>query len=361
MTAAIPGVRLHKSWPIFLLAITVFAGLQLAHAQTYDLVYTFMNSANGSGPNGELVQDSDGNFYGTTRSGGASSSSSGTIFKLDTSGVETVLYSFTNGTDGSVPSSGLFRDPDGNLYGTAQFGGAAKCTCGTIFKLDPDNVLTTLHSFRQGSDGAFPRSTRLVSVNGVLYGTTSGGGTSSAGVIFSVTKAGKEKVVYTFTGRADGDIPNDLVRDTAGNLYGTTFSSSPGRGTIFKLDTSSHFSTLYTFTGGTDGADPMGRLIIDATASSTARRQKAGIPTVTAELFSAWIQRATRKSWKLFTPAPAGTARRTASWMSAASSTARLLSAATRTATGTVDAEPFSALAKPGSSRCFTPSQATPK
>jgi uncharacterized repeat protein (TIGR03803 family) len=260
--AAISDARWQRPWTLVLLAIALFAGPQQAHSQTFDLVYTFTNSANGSGPNGELVQDPDGNFYGTTRSG-TGSSMFGTIFKLDTFGVETVLYSFHNGKDGSVPSGGLFRDSDGNLYGVARFGGGAACKCGTIFRLTPDNVITTLHSFSGGSDGAFPQNTRLVSVNGVLYGTTSAGGESGAGVIFSVTKAGKEEVVYTFAGQADGGIPNDLVRDSAGNLYGTTFDSFPGRGTIFKVDTSLHFSTLYTFTGGTDGGSPQGRLIID--------------------------------------------------------------------------------------------------
>ncbi len=146
--------------------ILVALVLQPAQAQTYTVLHSFAGGpADGAYPNGELIEDAAGNWYGTTDAGGGA----GTVFKLDPAGVLTVLYSFTDGTDGASPQEGLFRDPTGNLYGTTWGGGASGR--GTVFKLDTSNILTTLYSFRGGSDGAHP-DFRLVSINGELYGTT---------------------------------------------------------------------------------------------------------------------------------------------------------------------------------------------
>ena len=246
---------------------------QLAVAQ-YSVFYTFTGTPDGSQPNGELIQDPAGNFYGTTRGGGANQF--GSIFKIDPSGSETVLYSFQNTTDGISPEAGLFRDPDGNLYGMTNIGGVSECACGTIFKLDTSNTLTVLHTFNLGKTGSFPRPNRLISVNGVLYGTTASGGASGLGVIFKITKGGMYSVVYSFTGGADGFAPTYLNRDSAGNIYGTSQSQDNGRGVVFKLDTSEHFSVLYTFTGGTDGAIPLGRVIIDANGNIHGATQNGG-------------------------------------------------------------------------------------
>ena len=242
--------------------------VQPAHAQTFSVLHNFQGKpSDGENPNGELVHDASGNVYGTTLLGGTFDG--GTVFKMDPAGTETVLYSFTGKTDGAAPYAGLFRDPLGNLYGTTGGGGDPTCGCGTVFRLDTNNVMTVLHTFTLGSDGGNPQ-TRLVSVQGVLYGTTRlGGGTGCSiglgcGVIFKVTKAGNETVLYRFTGGADGSNPQGLVRDSAGNLYGAAiYSGTSSVGTLFKLDTAGTFSVLYTFTGGTDGGFPSGRLIRD--------------------------------------------------------------------------------------------------
>jgi uncharacterized repeat protein (TIGR03803 family) len=230
------------------------------------VLYNFAGGADGSNPNGHLVEDNAGNFYGTTFFGG--SSNVGTIFKVDSTGAETVLYTFTGGTDGSEPWAGLFRDPGGDLFGTTDGGGASGL--GTIFKLDTSGTLTTLHNFKGGLDGSRPES-RLISVKGQLYGTTRLGGSSAGdlglgcGIIFRVSHSGNERVLYRFSGMDDGCDPQGLVADSAGNLYGiANFSNLPNNvGTVFKLNTSGVFSVLYTFSGNADGGHPIGRPLID--------------------------------------------------------------------------------------------------
>jgi uncharacterized repeat protein (TIGR03803 family) len=237
------------------------------HAQTYTVLHVFTGGpTDGALPNGELVQDAAGNLYGTTSAGGAEHE--GVVFKLDTSGAITILSSVDGG-----PAAGLFRDPEGNLYGTTAQGGAGGN--GTVFKLDTNNVLTTLYSFKNGSDGSAPNS-KLVSINGELYGTTRNGGdpNCTCGVIFKVTKDGKEEVLYVFRGETSETSQGQsqgLVRDAAGNLYGgfteegitNTDQCPDGCGIIFKLDTAGVFTVLYSFAGGTDGLNPVGRLIRD--------------------------------------------------------------------------------------------------
>jgi uncharacterized repeat protein (TIGR03803 family) len=245
---------------------------QPASAQ-FSVGYSFGDSSSDASTpaaNAHVVQDSAGNFYGLAELGGAHSK--GAIYKIDPSGTETVLYSFTGGADGGKPQGGLFLDTDGTLYGVTDSGGDTSCAistagCGTIFKFDTAGTLTTLHTFTNGADGAFPVG-NLISVNGTLYGVAEDGppkdNCSSCGLIFKITKSGRFTEVYFFTGRNDGFGPNALVRDAAGNLYGAaSFAGSSTLGTIFKLDTSENFTVLYTFTGGAAGSTPTGRLIID--------------------------------------------------------------------------------------------------
>jgi uncharacterized repeat protein (TIGR03803 family) len=197
------------------------------------VLYTFTGGTDGGGPQADLIRDKEGNLYGTTAYGGDPSCSPygcGTVFKVDTSGHETVLYSFTatNG-DGANPKAGLIRDAAGNLYGTTTDGGTAGCTgngftgCGTVFKLDINNKESILYSFTgTGGDGGNPHAGLILDAAGNLYGTTSYGGFPGAGTVFMLDPSGKETVLYSFTGRLDGGGPYGLVRDAAGNLYGTT-------------------------------------------------------------------------------------------------------------------------------------------
>jgi|HubBroStandDraft_6_1064221.scaffolds.fasta_scaffold73094_2 uncharacterized repeat protein (TIGR03803 family) len=264
------------------IAAMTLAIAQPTHAQTYTIVHAFAGgTSDGAGPNGELIQDAAGNFYGTTQQGGAYNY--GSVFRLDPSGVVTILNSFTNGADGGFPYAGLFLDPTGNLYGTTGQGG--DYGLGTFFKLDSSNILTTLYSFKGGTDGSLPWY-RLVSINGVFYGTTllgggSGCGGSGCGTIFKITKGGLKTILYRFTGGTDGGRPQGLVRDSAGNLYSVTSENitAAGAGTVFKLDASGVFSVLYTFTGGPDGGGPMGRLVLDANGNFHGATATGGDPT----------------------------------------------------------------------------------
>jgi uncharacterized repeat protein (TIGR03803 family) len=242
-----------------------FIAARSAQAQ-YSVVYSFAGAPNDGGfANGELTQDAAGNFYGTTEAGGTHNW--GTIFKIDSSGNETVLYNFSGGSDGGWPMGGLLRDTEGNLYGTTSVAGTNGG--GTVFEFDTSNTLRTIFQFGLATTGNGPRS-RLVTNKGDLYGvTTEGGifrGQTRYGIIYKVTKGGTETVLYSFTGGNDGARPQNLIRDSAGNLYGVATAASDtsvNAGTVWKLDTAGVFSVLYAFTGGADGGNPTGRLIQD--------------------------------------------------------------------------------------------------
>jgi uncharacterized repeat protein (TIGR03803 family) len=225
------------------------------------------NQTDEGGPVGRLVRDSNGNLYGVTN---GSPLYCGTAYKLDKSGNETVLHVFSCGADGGLPSAGLLHDSSGNLYGTTSFGGAFNF--GTVFKIDSSGNETVLHSFTGQADGGLPSTGLVRDSAGNLYGTA-GGGASGQGVIFKLDSTGKETVLHTFK-RAEGSSPNTtLLRDAAGNLYGTTgnggdpdcnFTGSAGCGTVFKLSHTGTFSVLYTFEGHADGGVPSADLVLDA-------------------------------------------------------------------------------------------------
>jgi uncharacterized repeat protein (TIGR03803 family) len=234
------------------------------------VLYTFTGGSDGANPYAGLVRDAAGNLYGTTLNGGASGL--GTVFKLNKAGKETVLHSFTGGGgDGSYPYAGLVRDAKGNLYGTAYEGGSSGCYlgygCGVVFKVDATGKETVLYAFTgTGGDGGFPDAGLVRDTQGNLYGTTAGQGASGYGTVFKLDKKGKETVLYSFTGTGgDGAYPySDLVRDAMGNLYGTTSQGGgSGAGTVFKLDKTGNETVLYSFTGGDDGYDPWAGLVRD--------------------------------------------------------------------------------------------------
>jgi uncharacterized repeat protein (TIGR03803 family) len=232
------------------------------------VLYSFTGGADGSGPSAGVIRDSAGNLYGTTGYGGTGA---GVVYKLDTAGNETVLYSFTGGADGSQPFAGVIRDADGNLYGTTQGGGSAGQ--GVVYKVDPSGNETVLYSFTGGADGGFVYAGVIRSPAGNLYGTTLFGGTAGCGVVFKVDPSGNETVLHTFTCGADGGVPESgLIADSAGNLYGTASSGGNliagacigyGCGVVYKLDTSMNETVLYNFLGGTDGEDPTAGVIRD--------------------------------------------------------------------------------------------------
>ena len=206
----------------------------------------------------KLIFDSNGNLYGTTSQGGASGS--GVVFKFSPAGTETVLYSFTGGADGNQPGAGLVFDSSGNLYGTTPYGG--RFGQGVVFKLSPAGTETVLYSFTGGADGGNPFAPLTLDSKGNLYGTASAGGASYSGVVFKVAPGGTETVLYSFTGAADGGAPYaGVVFDGSGNLYGTAYyGGNSNAGTVFELSPPAAGgawteTVLHSFTF-TDGARP---------------------------------------------------------------------------------------------------------
>ncbi len=246
-------------------------------------LYNFCSQSgcgDGGFPVGALVQAASGDFYGTAAVGGAYGG--GTVFRMTASGALATLYSFcsqANCADGSYPLGGLVQAADGNFYGTTQSGGtSSNCSggCGTIFEITSAGVLTVLHSF-DSNDGAYPNWLVQAS-DGNFYGTNSSGGLNNAcsggcGTAFSITPAGTLTTLYNFCSQpncADGYGPNaGLVQATDGNFYGTTWWGGAngnsicavGCGTVFRLTSAGTLTTLYNFCSQancTDGARPEG-------------------------------------------------------------------------------------------------------
>jgi uncharacterized repeat protein (TIGR03803 family) len=233
------------------------------------VLYRFSGGVDGSDPQGTLTRDSSsGKLYGTTYWGGQSGK--GVVFALDPStGLQTVLHNFS-GYDGAHPNSPLFRDSAGNLYDTTAWGGNNNnCMihfgCGVVFKLDTTGKEHVLHSFSGGADGGSPGFDDVIlDTAGNLYGATSAGGNGD-GVVFMLNPTNHETVLHTFN-VSDGNAPYaGLVRDNQGNLYGTTLSGgSSGAGVVFRIDAQLNETLLYNFTGGRDGGEPVGDLVRDS-------------------------------------------------------------------------------------------------
>ena len=239
---------------------------------TITSLYSFCSQANctdGSFPRGALVLGSDGNYYGTTLSGGAAND--GTIFRITPAGTFTQLYSFcaqTKCPDGFWPVGGLMLASDGNFYGTTQGGGAN--LYGTVFRLTPSGTLTTLYNFcslTRCLDGSQPEAALLQAADGNLYGTTWGGGIG-VGTVFRITLSGALTTLYKFTGHYGAGPEAPLIQASDGNFYGTTeaggFLNSnctpSGCGTVFKLTPGGSFTTLHSF-NGIDGGLALAGLI----------------------------------------------------------------------------------------------------
>lgn len=255
---------------------------KLSPTGTFTLLHTFGSTTNdGTAPEAPLILDSKGNLYGTTTSGGTHDK--GTVFELTPSGTETILYNFcstggTKCTDGSSPMAGLLRDKRGNLYGTTSTGGVYGLTLtkGVVFKLSPNGTEKVLHSFGNGSDGSTPMAGLIMDSAGNFYGTTLWGGNyntcaEGCGTVFKVTPAGAETVLYEFcagvtSNCSDATQPQaPLLRDKAGNLYGTTTVGGKNFfGTVFRISPTGTEKILHAFAGNpSDGSNPAGGMVMD--------------------------------------------------------------------------------------------------
>jgi uncharacterized repeat protein (TIGR03803 family) len=253
--------------------ILIVLASALTQAQTYSLPWQFRSGSDGSSPYATPILDSEGNLYGTTCNDGEFAS--GTVFKVSPSGKETVLHAFTSVQgDGDGPYAPVLRDSAGNLYGTTQLGGVygGNCGgygCGIIFKIDPKGKETVLHRFN-GSDGMVPEQGLIADSEGNMYGTTFQGGANGSGTVFKLSSNGTITTLYSFGtfGGGDGFYPygGTLIRDSAGNLYGTTEyggSIQTFGGTLFKVDPNGVETVLHDFGGTRDGAQPRGTLVLD--------------------------------------------------------------------------------------------------
>jgi uncharacterized repeat protein (TIGR03803 family) len=259
-------------------------------AQTLTTLYSFCsqpNCADGVTPVAPPVQGSDGNFYGTTQNGGsppsACNNGCGTVFKITPSGNLTTLYDFCsqpNCADGAEPSAALIQATDGSFYGTTESGGAN--SQGTVFKITPSGVLSTIYSFCSRpncTDGALPRAALVQAEDGELYGTTNSGGgnggsicgNAGCGTIFKITLTGTFSTLYSFCSQpncVDGIGPQAaLIQATDGNFYGTTYeggSSGINYGTVFRITPSGTLTSLYSFCSQRfcpDGLNPAAPLV----------------------------------------------------------------------------------------------------
>jgi uncharacterized repeat protein (TIGR03803 family) len=271
-------------------------------------IYSFCSQAgctDGQYPKAGLVQAADGDFYGTTYEGGTGGS--GTVFKITPSGVLTTLYTFCpteeNCTDGQGPN-GLIQATNGEFYGTTESGGASCCVGGTVFRITPSGTLTTVYTFCSVSsglyscaDGETPTAGLVQATNGepVFYGTTSGGGASTGcegcGTVFEISGDNKLTTLYSFCSQAnctDGSEPMaGVIQATDGALYGTTYGGGAnGFGTIFKVTPGVAMTTLYNFNQYPDGANPAGALVQATNGTFYGTTERGGISVDEGSVFS---------------------------------------------------------------------------
>ena len=256
-----PGGAWRPAWvlPALIAGLGLILAGQVA-AQSFTTLYNFTNGSDGAHPYAALIL-SGNTLYGTASEGG--SSGAGTVFAANTDGSGfTILHSFTNGSDGAYPRGGLILSGN-TLYGTAQQGGNAGS--GTVFAVNTDGSgFTTLHSFTNGSDGAYPYAGLILSGN-TLYGTANGGDSPGPGTVFAVNTDGAGfTTLHSFTNRGDGAYPRGGLVLSGNTLYGTAAGGGGlGWGTVFAVITNgTGFTTLHGFTNGSDGAYPYAGLIL---------------------------------------------------------------------------------------------------
>jgi uncharacterized repeat protein (TIGR03803 family) len=224
-----------------------------------------------------LVLGESDTLFGTTSSCGTSGM--GTIFKVDSAGNFTVLHSFTGkASDGAYPANGhLTMDRSGNLYGVTAGGGAYGG--GVLYRLSTNGKHSLIRSFGGASDGCNPFGSVVQDAAGNFYGTTAYCGSRNHGMIWKVSKQGKETILHRFAGdRSDGCTPYaGVAQDTKGNLYGVTTScGANGYGALYKLNAHNKLTLLHSF-DFSDGADPVGEVLRTTTGTLFGTTYEGGI------------------------------------------------------------------------------------
>ncbi len=279
---------------------TVYELVPTSNGWSHTVLYRFVGGKDGASPYPRVIFDTHGNLYGTTNYGGPSNA--GTVYELmpaaDGEWTETVLYSFSGGSDGGWPLARLILDAAGNVYGTASMGGNRACNsgCGVAFELAHAKSGTwtqrVIHSFN-GNDGQFPGGEMTFDAKGRLYGMTSFGGVATIGVVYMLSRAEggwNETVLHNFVGIPDGGFPNGgIVFDHDGNLFGTTEAGGEhGKGTVFEMSKDgsgqwTQYRLLHSFTGRKDGRYPQYTPLLDdsgnlyGSATGSVNRQAGAI------------------------------------------------------------------------------------
>ena len=271
--------------------VSAVISIQPAQAAIFTTLYSFCSQpgcTDGDGPEGGLVQATDGNFYGTTYEGGVNSYGLGTVYRITPGGTLTTLYSFcsvSSGgycTDGDEPFGSLTQATDGDLYGTSHGGIHGD---GTVFKITLSGTLTTLHAFTDKEDS--PVGGLVQATDGNFYGTgngiansneacEAGGQSGRCGSILRISPTGSVGMLYKFCSEinsagycADGFGPNPgLIQGIDGNFYGTTqWGGANNQGTVFTITPHGALTTLYSFCSQgtypncTDGENPQAGLV----------------------------------------------------------------------------------------------------
>ena len=226
-------------------------------------LWSFSNAGDGANPEASLVQGRDGNFYGTTYGSGSGPSGYGTVFRIGPNGVPTTLWSFTNGLDGAYPGAGLVQGSDGSFYGTTFGSESGPSGNGTVFRISSSGNLTSLWSFANGNDGANPYAPLVQGSDGNFYGTTygSGSGPSGNGDVFRITPSGSLSNLHSFVGSDGANPVSGLAQGSDGKFYGTTSAGANGYGTVFRISPAGNLTTLWSFTNGLDGANSYATLV----------------------------------------------------------------------------------------------------
>jgi len=223
------------------------------------VLYNFTSDGtSGSEPVGTLALGPDGDFYGATYSSSSSNNYSGTLYKITPDGTLTTIHTFClqfGCPDGSQPYSSPVLAMDGNFYGTTYGGGAHGV--GTMYRITPQGVLTTLYSFDPSVDSVFfPTAPLVQAANGNFYSVVSQGGANNDGAVFGITPSGNFTVLHNFDG-TDGYLPVGLMQATDGNFYGTTVGvDNQINGSIFQMTPAGNLTMLHKF-NGTDGLSPV--------------------------------------------------------------------------------------------------------
>jgi uncharacterized repeat protein (TIGR03803 family) len=267
--AALLSIQTPIHTPIHILILALILALAIpSTAQTFTSLHSFVGT-DGSNPYAGLIQSTSGKLFGTTSAGGAFSG--GTVFTVTTGGTVASLYSFcklASCADGTDPRSPLVQATNGKFYGVT-FGGGPFDSFGTIYQITNSGTLTTLYTFCQLSectDGDVPYGGMVQALNGLLYGTTYGGGAHAGGTVFSIkTTGGTPAILYSFCSLsdcADGSAPQaTLIQGTDNNFYGSTYYGGEFTyyGNVFKVSAAGAFTSLHSF-DGTDGDEPIGGL-----------------------------------------------------------------------------------------------------